>query len=174
MGSDDTTSAARASCDGCHREAHFHLEYSRVRLKLISVLATAVLIAAAVALVLRHSVFATGPLSATLQLAGLLLVAWARVTFGFRSFHFAANPTPGPLITTGPYRYIRNPIYGAVLIVAWTGVTVHWSWTNAALALLIAATLAIKIFCEEELLRAAYPEYQEYAKRTKRLVPYVI
>jgi len=152
----------------------FRLEYLRVHLKLISVLATAVLLGAAAALVLRHSIVGTGPVSLALQLAGLLLVAWARVTFGTRSFHFAANPTPGALITTGPYRYIRNPIYAAAWLVTWTGAAVHWSWTNAALALLIAATIAIKIFCEETLLRAAYPEYEDYAKRTKRLVPFVI
>ncbi len=144
-----------------------------VDLKLTSILATAVLIAAAVILLLRHSIIGTGPVSLAFQVAGLLLVAWARVTFGARSFHFAANPTPGALITTGPYRYIRNPIYAAVWLVTWTGVAVHWSWINAGLALLIAGALAIKIFCEEKLLRAAYPEYEDYAKRTKRLVPFV-
>ena len=145
-----------------------------VNLKLISVLATAVLLAAAVALVLRHSIVGTGPVSLALQVAGILLVAWARVTFGTRSFHFAANPTQGALITTGPYRYIRNPIYAAAWLVTWTGVAVHWSWANAALGLVIAAGLVVRIFCEEQLLRAAYPEYEDYAKRTKRLVPFVI
>lgn len=143
-------------------------------LKLISVIATAVLMAAAVALLMRRAVIGAGPVSLGIQLAGLLLVAWARVTFGVRSFHCAANPTRGPLITTGPYRYIRNPIYAAVLLVVGSGVPAHWSLTNAALALIVAVTLAVKIYCEEELLRPAYPEYQEYAKRTKRLVPFVI
>jgi len=145
-----------------------------VSVKLISVFATAVLLAAAVALVLRHSIIGTGPVSLALQVAGILLVAWARVTFGTRSFHFAANPTQGALITTGPYRYIRNPIYAAAWLVTWTGVAVHWSWANAALGLVIAAGLVVRIFCEEQLLRAAYPEYEDYAKRTKRLVPFVI
>ncbi|HEX7288938.1 MAG TPA: isoprenylcysteine carboxylmethyltransferase family protein [Candidatus Angelobacter sp.] len=143
-------------------------------LKFISIIATAALIAAAVALLMRHAVMGTGPVSLALQLAGLLLVAWARITFGVRSFHCAANPTRGPLITTGPYRCIRNPIYAAGLLVVLPGVAEHWSWINGLLALVIVATLAIKIFCEEELLRAAYPEYQEYARKTKRVVPFVI
>jgi protein-S-isoprenylcysteine O-methyltransferase Ste14 len=145
-----------------------------VNFKLISVLATAVLMAAAVMLVLRHSIVGTGPVSLALQIAGVLLVAWARVTFGSRSFHYAANPTPGALVTSGPYRYIRNPIYAAAWLVIWTGVAVHWSWANAALGLIVAAGLVVRIFCEEHLLRAAYPEYADYAKRTKRLVPFVV
>jgi protein-S-isoprenylcysteine O-methyltransferase Ste14 len=142
--------------------------------RVISIVATLVLILAAVALALRWGLLANGPVSASLQVAGVLLVLWARFTFGLRSFHCAANPTRGALITSGPYRYVRNPIYSGAWLVIWTGVAVHWSWTNAFLAAVVAATLVVKISCEEKLLRAAYPEYEEYAKRTKRLIPFVI
>lgn len=142
--------------------------------KAVSIIATIVLIAGAAALLIRRGVLPIGPVSASLQIAGLLLVLWARLTFGLRSFHCAANPTQGALITSGPYRYIRNPIYAAVWLIAWVGVAMHWSLVNASLALAIAATLVIKIACEEKLLRVAYPEYDEYAKRTARLIPFVI
>jgi|SRR5947209_1104391 len=145
-----------------------------VSLKTISIVATAILIACAVALLLRHSLFGAGLVSISLQIAGLLLVLWARLTFGMRSFHFAANPTEGPLITSGPYRYIRNPIYAAVWLVSWTGIAVHWSLTNALLGLVILAALIVKIFCEELLLRHKYPEYRNYAQRTSRLIPYLL
>ena len=91
-----------------------------------------------------------------------------------RSFHFAANPTEGLLITSGPYRYIRNPIYAAVWLLTWTGIAVHWSLLNAFLGLVILATLGVKIFCEEILLRDKYPEYKQYAQRTARLIPYLL
>ncbi|HLJ29771.1 MAG TPA: isoprenylcysteine carboxylmethyltransferase family protein [Candidatus Angelobacter sp.] len=129
---------------------------------------------AAATLLLRRGLIATGPVSATLQIAGVQLVLWARLTFGWRSFHFAANPTQGPLITQGPYRCIRNPIYAAVLLICWTGTAAHWSALNGLLALVIGVTVVIKIACEEKLLRSAYPEYEEYARRTSRLIPFVI
>ena len=140
----------------------------------ISIVATVVLTIAATVLVLRRGLLATGPISASLQVAGVLLMIWARFTFGVRSFHYAANPTQGGLVTSGPYRYIRNPIYAAAWLIIWVGVAVHWSLPNACLGVVIAAGLALRIACEEQLLRAAYPEYEEYAKRTKRLVPFVI
>jgi protein-S-isoprenylcysteine O-methyltransferase Ste14 len=142
--------------------------------KAISIVATFILIALVWALLLRRSLFATGLISGTLQFSAILLVLWARLTFGMRSFHFAANPTRGDLVTSGPYRYVRNPIYAAAWLFTWVGAAMHWSVMNAVLAVVIAVTLMIKIVCEEKLVRAAYPEYDEYAKRTKRLIPFVI
>jgi len=143
-------------------------------LRSVSILATAVLVAVAAALVFRGAILGTGPVSISLQAAGIALMLWARLTFGFRSFHYAANPTQGRLITRGPYRYIRNPIYAAAWLVIWTGVAVHWSPINAMLGAVVAAMLIVRIACEEQLLRATYPEYADYARKTARLVPFVI
>jgi protein-S-isoprenylcysteine O-methyltransferase Ste14 len=145
-----------------------------VNAKAISIFATVVLMLSAGALALRQGLLANGPVSASLQVAGLLLMLWARFTFGLRSFHYAANPTQGALVTSGPYRYVRNPIYAAAWLIIWIGVAVQWSLPNACLGVVIAGGLALRIACEEQLLRATYPEYEEYAKRTKRLVPFVI
>lgn len=142
--------------------------------KTISILATAILIALMVILIIRGGLVATGPIGGTLQVAAIFLMVWARFTFGFRSFHFAANPTQGALITLGPYRYIRNPIYAAAWLIIWVGAASHWSVVNATLAAAIALALVVKIGCEEKLLRVAYPEYGDYAKRTKRLIPFVL
>ena len=59
------------------------------------------------------------------QVAAVLLMVWARMTFGRRSFHAAANPTAGGLVTWGPYRYWRHPIYSAILLFLWSGVLSH-------------------------------------------------
>jgi protein-S-isoprenylcysteine O-methyltransferase Ste14 len=143
-------------------------------LRSVSILATAVLVAVAAALVFRGAILGTGPVSISLQAAGIALMLWARLTFGLRSFHYAANTTQGGLVTRGPYRYIRNPIYAAAWLVIWTGVAVHWSPINAMLGAVVAAMLIVRIACEEQLLRATYPEYADYARKTARLIPFVI
>ena len=143
-------------------------------LRSVSILATAVLVAVAAALVFRGAILGTGPVSISLQAAGIALMLWARITFGLRSFHYAANTTQGGLVTRGPYRYIRNPIYAAAWLVIWTGVAVHWSPINAMLGAVVAAMLIVRIACEEQLLRATYPEYADYARKTARLIPFVI
>jgi len=142
--------------------------------RIISVGTTAFMVAAIFTLLARDAFFGNGPVSISLQVLGFALAGWARITFGFHSFRFTANPTRDSLVTTGPYRYIRNPIYAAALLIMWSGVAAHWSPMNATLAVVATAMSIVKIACEEPLLRAAYPEYAEYSRKTARLVPFVV
>ena len=142
-----------------------------------SIIATVVLAAVIVGLVSRHELLGTGPIAITLQVIAALLMLWARVTFGRRSFHAAANPTAGGLVTWGPYRYWRHPIYAAILLFLWAGVLSHGLDPIAiALAVVGTAMTAVRIRAEEQLLRVEFTGndgYDAYARRTKRLVPYV-
>ena len=98
-------------------------------------------------------------------------MVWARVAFGRRSFHAAANPTEGGLVTTGPYRFVRHPIYTAVALFTLAGAAAHPSLAAAGLAVAVLLGALARMLLEERFLRAAYPEYAAYAARTSRMVP---
>jgi protein-S-isoprenylcysteine O-methyltransferase Ste14 len=141
-----------------------------------SLLATALLVACVVVLLQRGALIGGRYVALGLQLLAIALMVWARLTFGMRSFHATANPTAGGLVTAGPYRYWRHPIYAAVLLFTWSGVLGRGvSPTVIDLSLAAGATLmtAVRIHAEEQLLRASMPEYASYALRTKRLIPFV-
>jgi protein-S-isoprenylcysteine O-methyltransferase Ste14 len=118
-----------------------------------------------------NGLFATGWLGMAIQAIGALLMLWARFTFGRRSFHAAAEPTPGGVVTTGPYRLVRHPIYAAILYITWAGALSHPRLLTIACALVVTAGLALRMREEERLMTAEYPEYAAYAARTWRVIP---
>lgn len=143
-------------------------------LKSISLAAWLLMGLALLGLVMRGALFSLHPVALLSDVIAVALLLWARLTLGQRSLHAAANPTAGGLVTTGPYHYIRHPIYTAVCLVGWTGVVMHWSLPNALLGGLLLAAATGRMLSEERLLAAAYPEYRHYAQTTKRMLPYIV
>ena len=142
-------------------------------MKVISMLGLVVMIGALIGLYEIGVLFTAQPIVSALQLLAVALMVWARVTFGRRSFHAAANPTAGGLVTTGPYRIIRHPIYTAAVLFGWGPIVVHWSLASVALGILLLLGALVRMLCEEELVTQRYPEYVEYAKVTKRMIPHL-
>lgn len=142
-------------------------------LRLISILGVVVMIGALIALYKIGVLLTAQPVAVALQLMAAALMIWARVTFGRRSFHASANPTAGGLVTTGPYRFIRHPIYTAACLFGWGPIVVHRSLVSVAIGILLLVGALMRMMCEEQLLKQRYPEYIEYAKVTKRMVPFL-
>jgi protein-S-isoprenylcysteine O-methyltransferase Ste14 len=132
-----------------------------------------ILVLAVVGLLAQRSLFGRPGLAVLVQLAAVALMIWARVAFGRRSFHASAEPTEGGLVTSGPYRYLRHPIYASILWFAAAGALSHVSTASLLLLALACVGAWLRIAAEERLLREMYPEYAEYAARTKRVIPYV-
>ena len=144
------------------------------RAEVLSRLGFAVAVAGIAVLALGHALFCTQPAGIAVQVLAVLLMIWARLTFGRRSFHVGATPTAGGLVTTGPYRFVRHPIYAAILYFVAAGALCHPGWPALLGALLVAGGLATRMLLEERMVRVRYPEYADYAARTRRVVPYLL
>lgn len=111
-------------------------------------------------------------------IAGLVLVsaglaAWALAAN--RPGNFNIRPTPrdgGILVTGGPYRWIRHPMYTAVLFGAAAAVLKASRAADALLWLALLAVLVAKAAIEEQALAERDPTYRAYAARTRRFLPW--
>lgn len=104
----------------------------------------------------------------------VVLGVWTLGYNRWGNFNIRPELRPGArLVTGGPYRRIRHPMYASVLLgVGALVVADSRPWRIALLAALL-VVLLLKAAREEEYLRAAFPEYAAYAARTWRLVPFV-
>ena len=142
-------------------------------LKTLSIVGYLGMIGGLFGLVVTRTLLSNSPFVIAVQVAALFLFGWARVVFGRRSYHVTADPTQGGLVTWGPYRYLRHPIYTAFCLFTGAGVVAHWSWWPEVCGVLILGCALIRIYCEETLVAARYPEYAQYAATTWRMIPYV-
>jgi protein-S-isoprenylcysteine O-methyltransferase Ste14 len=84
---------------------------------------------------------------------------------------FGILPEARGLVTRGPYRLVRHPVYlGELGAFAGLVIAAPTAW-NLAMALLILVAQLVRMRLEERALEREFPEYGAYAARTPRLVP---
>jgi len=142
-------------------------------LRIASITALLLMAIALSGLVIRGTFFSVQPLVVITEFGAAALMLWARLTLGRRSFHAGANPTSGELVTTGPYRYIRHPIYSSICLFSCAGVLAYFSLVNLLLGILLIVGVLVRLFCEEHLLVKTYPEYRPYSHTNWRLLPFI-
>ena len=105
---------------------------------------------------------------------GLGLAIWARMNIG-RNWGMPMTQSSDPeLVTTGPYRLVRHPIYsGLLLALIGTAVALSWLWLIAAA--LAAGYFSYSAIVEERFLASEFGDaFVRYKRSTKMLVPYIL
>jgi protein-S-isoprenylcysteine O-methyltransferase Ste14 len=108
-----------------------------------------------------------------LTVAGLAFTVWARVHLG-RNWSGTVTLKEGhELIRTGPYAYVRHPIY-AGLMVALLGSAVACGELRALIGfVIVTAALVRKLRIEERFMRESFPEqYRDYCAEVPALIPF--
>lgn len=110
-------------------------------------------------------------------LVGLLIVALGELLRLWSAGHIRSyrhlKVAAGRLVTTGPYAYVRNPLYwGNMLIGTGFAVMANRPLGIAATVLLLLLLYSVVIRGEEEFLTATFgEEYERYRKQVPRLIP---
>ncbi len=115
-----------------------------------------------------------GPVvGAALFLSGGILIVTGALRLGG---NFTVVPYPKDqvtLIETGPFQFVRHPMYsGAIFMALGWALWVH-SWLTLGYAMLLFVFFEIKSRREEQWLKAKFTGYSVYQKRVRKLIPFV-
>jgi len=124
-----------------------------------------------------HGIFtpppALGWAGAALTAIGIGFAIWARVNLGRNWSSRPAVKEHHEFVMTGPYAYVRHPIYSGIMLAA-LGTAFTSSVIGIGLFVFISITFALRMNKEEKIMLELFPDqYPEYQKHTKRLVPFV-
>lgn len=148
-------------------------------LMVVRLAAVAGALLAATATGVRFAAFPYSPVVLVISLlviwSGIGLRVWSFRTLG-HYFTFVVMTSPDqPVITTGPYRFLRHPSYLGIMLIL-TGVSLTYgNWLSmAAIVLFPLVGFLNRIRVEEAALAATLgARYTTYARGRKRLIPYV-
>lgn len=114
-------------------------------------------------------------LGAILTSAGILFIAWARIHLGRNWSGVAAVKVDHELITSGPYRWVRHPIYSG-LALAFIGTAIaDGQWRGVLAVALALIAFAQRIVVEERFMRERFGSvYDTYAQRVRALIPGIV
>jgi protein-S-isoprenylcysteine O-methyltransferase Ste14 len=112
-------------------------------------------------------------LGAGIALVGFALLQWAQVTLGRSWSDTPRMMKEQTLITSGPYQFIRHPIYTAFILILGSTLFISSNWliglTWAGMTVL---DIASRIGFEESLMLEYFgDQYREYMKKTGQLLP---
>jgi protein-S-isoprenylcysteine O-methyltransferase Ste14 len=131
---------------------------------------------------LEKTIWRNNPYDVNLSLLGIILCVlgaslaiWARIVLGRNwSAVVGEQREEQKLVTNGPYRFARHPIYaGFLLAVLGFALTIGTVLSFSA-ALLGLVALLLRIPFEEKQMNELFPNsYKEYSNRVKKLIPYI-
>ena len=106
---------------------------------------------------------------------GAIIAIWSRYLLGKNWSLSVQKKADHELIQTGPYQWVRHPIYTGLLFMFIGNGIIVGDYRAIIAVLLVAVSLWFKLKKEEGVLIAAFGiAYEEYRDRTKALIPFVI
>jgi protein-S-isoprenylcysteine O-methyltransferase Ste14 len=78
------------------------------------------------------------------------------------------------LVVSGPYRYVRHPMYSSLILGVLGVVMYHFCFINLFSLFIMVFALYLKATKEERLWLSHHSEYEDYMKKTKMIIPFIL
>jgi len=124
---------------------------------------------------LWQTTLALGIVTDCIVVTGAAFTVWARITLGRNWSADVAFKQDHELIESGPYAFVRHPIYTGLLVMALGTAINYGEAVGFALFLLLCAGLWWKARQEEQIMGKHFPDaYAEYKTRVRAIIPFVL
>jgi protein-S-isoprenylcysteine O-methyltransferase Ste14 len=108
------------------------------------------------------------PAASALILLGSGLAAWSVLSL---RTSFSLLPQARNLVATGPYAYLRHPMYAGGLLITLGELWLRWTPASLLICIIMVGAQLLRMRMEERLLKRAFPDYRAYLARTSALIP---
>lgn len=115
----------------------------------------------------------SGALGTVVVALGLAFAVWARRHLGGNWSGTVTLKVGHTLVRSGPYGYVRHPIYSGLLLAFAGTAIVRGEWRGLVALGLAFVSLAFKIRIEERRMREMFADYEDYCRQTAALIPLV-
>ena len=118
---------------------------------------------------------ASGDFGTLIPISISVIVALAALKANqFGNFNIHPSPKPnGRLIDHGIYRYIRHPMYTAVILFGVGCMLANPSTESVLMLFALSLVLVRKALLEEIWLKEKYPSYSDYLRKTRLFLPWL-
>ncbi|MBK9331779.1 MAG: isoprenylcysteine carboxylmethyltransferase family protein [Ignavibacteria bacterium] len=124
-------------------------------------------------LMLTGEIIPVNKLYLTLLILSLIPGIWAIYTFRFRFNIFPHIKEGQDLNTSGPYKFVRHPMYTSVITLTLIWVVNKYTIIRFIVWSALVIVLIIKLKYEERLLSEKFPEYISYTENSKMIIPFL-
>jgi protein-S-isoprenylcysteine O-methyltransferase Ste14 len=109
-----------------------------------------------------------------IQLIGFIILGWAVIMMNPSQWTIFSEPKKlGNLIISGPFRWIRHPMYSGLLLISFSIILHRQTIIDFAVLAVFVLNLILKLAHEEALLSERFSEYKQYKKSTSRIFPWI-
>jgi protein-S-isoprenylcysteine O-methyltransferase Ste14 len=109
-----------------------------------------------------------------IEVFGIGLGIWAILTMRIGNFNITPDPLKwSRLVTSGPYHYIRHPMYLALLLTTLPLIISDFDLFRFTIWVILLIDLLLKLNYEEKLLASSLVGYDQYVRQSARLIPFI-
>lgn len=139
----------------------------------ISYLLVAIQFASVIFLALTGNILPSNIILLVLQIIFLLFAFLAMAEMKFRFNIFPRPLNSSTLITNGPFKFVRHPMYTSIIFITMIWVISEFSFLRLGVWIILVIILNIKLELEEKILSDKFSDYKDYKIKSKKLIPFI-